>query len=156
MLYDAKNLYANATSISTSAASHTALIGDVIDHGPLASGNTTHNLDRCGLWLSIRVTAAAVSTAAGTLAIALQTADNTAMTGAATVFTAIPAAVASVGYTSGKVYNVPLPEGDYKRYTQLHLTGATHIVTAGSITAALVSDPGRYTAFDQDASVFNS
>jgi hypothetical protein len=36
------------------------------------------------------------------------------------------------------------------------MTGATHVITAGAITAALVSDPGRYTAFDQDASVFNS
>lgn len=154
MLYDAKNLYANATSISTTAATHTALFGDIIDHGPLATGNTTHNLDRAGLWLNIRVTVAAVSTAAGTLAIAMQTADNSAMTGAATVFTAVPAAVASVGYTLGKEYNIPLPQGDYKRYTQLYLTGATHVVTAGSITAALVSDPGRYTAFAQDASVF--
>lgn len=154
MIYDAKNLYANATSISTSAASHTALFGDVIDHGPLATGNTTHNLDRAGLWLNIRVTAAAVSTAAGTLAIALQTADNSAMTSASTVFTAVPAAVASVGYTLGKEYNIPLPQGDYKRYTQLYLTGATHVVTAGSIIAALVSDPGRYTAPAQDASVF--
>lgn len=154
MLYDSKALYANATSISTSAASHTALFGDVVDHGPLATGNTTHNLDRAGLWLNLRVVAAAVSTAAGTLAIALQTADNSAMTGAATVFTAIPAAVASVGYTAGKEYNIPLPQGDYKRYTQLHMTGATHIITAGSITAALVSDPGRYTAAAQDASVF--
>lgn len=156
MLYDAKNLYANATSISTTAATHTALFGDVVDHGPLASGNTTHNLSRAGLWLNIRVTAAAVSTAAGTLAIAMQTADNTAMTGASTLFTAIPAAVASVGYTLGAVYNVPLPEADYKRYTQLYLTGATHVVTAGSITAALVSDPGKYTAFDQDAIIFDT
>lgn len=156
MLYDLKDLYANATSISTSAATHTALFGNVKDHGPLASGNTSHNLSRAGLWLSIRVTTAAVSTAAGTLAISLQTADNTAMTGAATLFTAIPAAVASVGYTAGAVYNVPLPEADYKRYTQLYLTGATHVVTAGAITAALVSDPGKYTAFDQDASVYNS
>lgn len=155
MLYDAKNLYANATSISTSAASHTALFGDVVDHGPLASGNTTHNLDRAGLWLNIRVVAAAVSTAAGTLAIAMQTADNSAMTGAATVFTAVPAAVASVGYTAGKEYNIPLPQGDYKQYTQLHLTGATHIVTAGSIIAALVSDPGRYTAFNNDAQTYD-
>jgi len=156
MLYDAKNLYANAASISTSAASHTALFGDVIDHGPLASGNSSHNLDRAGLWLSVRVVTAAVSTGAGTLAIALQTADNSAMTGAATLFTAVPAAVASVGYTKGAVYNVPLPEANYKQYTQLYLTGATHVVTAGSIIAALVSDPGRYTAFNQDAETYDS
>lgn len=156
MLYDAKNLYANATSISTSAASHTALFGDVIDHGPLTGGNTSHHLDRAGLWLNIRVTVAAVSTGAGTLAIALQTADNSAMTGASTLFTAVPAAVASVGYTKGAVYNVPLPEATYKQYTQLYLTGATHIVTAGSITAALVSEPGRFTAFAQDAETYDS
>lgn len=156
MLYDAKNLYANATSISTTAATHTALFGDIVDHGPLATGNSTHNLSRAGLWLNIRVTVAAVSSAAGTLAIAMQTADNTAMTGAATLFTAIPAAVASVGYTKGAVYNVPLPEADYKQYTQLYLTGATHVVTAGSITAALVSDPGKYIAAAQDAETYDS
>lgn len=156
MLYDAKNLYANATSISTTAAAHTALFGDIIDHGPLATGNSSHNLDRAGLWLSARVTVAAVSTAAGTLAIAMYTADNSAMTGASIVFTAIPAAVASVGYTKGAVYNVPLPEATYKQYTQLYLTGATHIVTAGSITAALVSDPGRFTAVAQDAETYDS
>lgn len=155
MLYDAKNLYANATSISTSAASHTALFGDVIDHGPLASGNSAHNLSRAGLWLNIRFTVAPVSTAAGTLAIAMQTADNSAMTGATTLFTAIPTTVAT-SIAKGAVYNVPLPEADYKQYTQLYLTGATHIITAGSITSALVSDPGKYTAFDQDAIIFDT
>lgn len=153
MLYDAKNLYANATSISTSAASHTALFGDIVDHGPLDSDNTSHNLDRAGLWLVGRVVNAVVSTGAATLAIALQTADNTAMTGAATVATLFPATL-QASLSAGAEFQVPLPKADYKRYTQLHLTGASHVVTAGSITVALVSDPGRYTAAAQDASVF--
>lgn len=155
MLHDKKNLFCDATSISTSAATHTALIGDVVDMGPLATGNTSIlTPDRAGLFLHLRVTAAAVSTAAGTLAISWQTADNSAMTSASTVFTAVPAAVASVGWTKGAVYNIPLPEGTYKRYNQLYLTGAAHIVTAGALTAVLADVPARYVAAAQDASVF--
>lgn len=154
MLYDAKNLYANAVSVSTSAATHTALIGDIVDHGPLDSGNTSHNLHLNDLWLSIRVDTALVSTGAGTLAIAMYTADNTAMTGSSLVFTAVAAAVASVGYTAGAVYNRALPEFDYKRYTQLHITGATHIITAGAITAVLADTPGHFDAMAQDAEIY--
>lgn len=154
MLYDAKARYCNATSISTSAASHTALIGDIIDHGPLDSGNSTHNLHLNNLWLNLRVTTAAVSTGAGTLAISMYTADNTAMTGSSLIFTAVAAAVASVGWTAGAVYNVPLPRADYKRYTQLHLTGATHIVTAGAVTATLVDTELDHDAYAQDAEIY--
>lgn len=154
MLYDAKNLYCDATSISTSAATHTALIGNVVDHGPLDSGNTSHNLHLANLWLHVRTTTAAVSTAAGTLAIAMYTADNTAMTGSSLVFTAVAAAVASVGWEAGDGYSVKLPDFDYKRYTQLHLTGATHIVTAGAITAFLADTPGDFSAAAQDAEIY--
>lgn len=154
MLYDKKNLYMDATVVSTSAATHTALIGDIVDHGPLASGNTSHNLSLANLFLNIRVTTALASTAAGTMAITFYTADNTAMTSSSAVFTAVPAAVASVGYTAGAEYSIPLPQGTYKRYSQLHITGATHIITAGAITAVLADTPGRYTAFAQDASIY--
>lgn len=155
MLYDKKNLYCDATVISTSAATHTALIGDVVDHGPLATGNSSIlNLSRNGLWLNIRVTTALVSTAAGTMAIAFYTADNSGMTSSSAVFTAVPAAVASVGYTAGAEYSIPLPQGTYKRYSQLHITGATHIHTAGAITAVLADAPGRYAAAAQDASIY--
>jgi hypothetical protein len=154
MLYDKNNLYCDAVSVSTSAATHTALIGDVVDHGPLASGNSTHNLHLNNLWLNIRVTTELVSTNVGTLAIAMYTADNTAMTNSALIFTAVPAAVASVGYTAGKEYSLQLPKADYKRYTQLHITGAAHIITAGAITAVLSDTPGEYDAYAQDASIY--
>jgi hypothetical protein len=155
MLYDKKNLYTDATVISTSAATHTALIGDVVDHGPLATGNSgILNQSLANLWLNIRVTTALVSTAAGTMAITFYTADNSAMTSSSAVFTAVPAAVASVGYLAGAEYQIPLPTGTYKRYTQLHITGATHVITAGAILAVLADVPGKYQAAAQDASIY--
>lgn len=154
MLYDKKNLYMDATVVSTSAATHTALIGDVVDHGPLATGNTGPNLDLSDLYLNIRCTTALVSTGAGTLAVGFYTADNSAMTGSSLVFTPVAAAVASVGWTKGAEYSVPFPKGTYKRYSQLHITGATHVITAGALTAVLSDTPGRYAAFAQDAQVY--
>lgn len=154
MLYDAKNLYSDAQAASTSAASSTVGSTNQIDHGPFDSGNSTHDLSRHGLWLNIRCTTALVSTGAATMAVLLRTADNTGMTSPSTVATVVAAAVASVGWTAGAEYNIPLPQYAYKRYTDLAFVGATHIITAGAITAALVDAPGRYQAFAQDAEVY--
>lgn len=153
MLYDKKDMYLNATAVSTSAA--TSLVGsDVKNHGPMASGNTQHNLSRAGLWLNIRVIDSLVSTGAGTMAILLRTADNSGMTSPTTIATVVPAAVASVGWVADQEYNIPLPQAAYKQYTDLALVGATHIITAGSITAVLADAPGRFYAAAQDASIY--
>ncbi len=153
MFYDAKNLYSDAQAASTSAASSTVGSPNQIDHGPFASGNSTHDHSRHGMWLTVRCVDALVSTGAATMAVLLRTADNSAMTSPSTVATVVAAAVASVGWTKGAEYNIPLPQFAYKRYTDLAFVGATHIITAGSIMATLSSEPGRYQAFDQDAEV---
>jgi hypothetical protein len=162
MMYDLKDLYtfqsasgSHAQVISTSAAAHTFASTNYKDHGPLASGNSVHHLDRANLWLNIRVVDALVSTNVGTMAVTFVTANDTAFTGSSVAFTPVAAAVASVGWAAGQEYSVPFPKADYGRYSRLHFTGATHIITAGSVIAVLADEPGRFTAFDQDASVFN-
>lgn len=153
MLYDLKDLYSNAQSISTTGASHTFASTNIKDHGPLATGNTSHNLDQAGLFLNLRVTEAVASTGAATMAVLFTTADNEAMTGASTVFTALPATL-QAALAKGAEYSIPLPRGTYKRYTALSFVGAAHIITAGAVIACLADAPGRYTAFAQDASIY--
>lgn len=156
MLYDLKNLYSNQQTLSTSAAAHVITSDNIIDHGPLATGNTSHHLDRANLFLNLRITTAFVSTGAGTMAVTFVTADNTALTGSAVVFTAVPAAVVTDSFTAGAEYAIPLPRGTYKRYSAIKFTGATHIITAGAALAVLTDEPGRYTAFAQDAQVYGT
>jgi len=149
-----------AESLVTSSGAVTNVTStNVLDMGPLASGNLYRNFGSSDVALFTRIESTPTSTGSATLAIKLVCDNNTGMTSTALVAQNLAAtAIASV--TAGKIYKTQLPRGvNMERYLQVEYTWATAPASAGgNVTSWLgpADQAGEWTAYDQNAGESNS
>lgn len=141
MYVDAQLTFSDAQAITATARST-----NVIDTGPLFSGNTGRNLG-VGERLYIVVTCDVAMTDSGsdsTLTVTLETDDNAAFSSTAIVATlgSIPALTAA-----GAIFVYALPVAGavpYERYLSLLFTAVNGNLTTGSFTASITKDASIY------------
>lgn len=133
MILDSQNRYSNEQAVTVTAGST-----NVIDHGPLATGNTGRDLGAGEpLWLYILVTEAVTSDSAATVIFTLQTDTDVAFGSAAALYAS--AAIGKATLVAGYELKIPLPRGAWERHSRVHYT-CSHTLTAGKFTAAIVKD----------------
>ncbi|MCK1585483.1 hypothetical protein IVB03_39505 [Bradyrhizobium sp. 168] len=144
MYVDAQLTFSDAQAVTATAGST-----NVIDTGPLFSGNTGRNLG-VGHRAYVIVNVDVAMTDAGsdsTITVTLETDDNAAFSSAATVATlgVIPALTAA-----GAVYAFGLPIAGsvpYERYIRLMYTTTNGNLTTGSFTASITTDASIYAQY---------
>ena len=140
MFMDQDLLFSDAQAVTATAAST-----NYYDTGPLFTGNTGRDLGVSEMYVSISVDVAMTDSGSdSTIAVSLETDDNTSFSSASTVATlvTIPALTAA-----GTKYFVRLPIATtvpYERYIQLRYTAANGNLTTGSFTAALVKNIDKW------------
>lgn len=143
MYVDAQLTFSDAQAVTATAAST-----NYVDTGPLFSGNLGRNLgvgDRLYIVVSCDV-AMTDSSSDSTIAVTLQTDDNTSFSSATTLLTiGTFAALSAVG----TALVAPLPIGAYERYIRLYYTAANGDLTTGSYTASIVKDISQWTSTAQ-------
>jgi hypothetical protein len=143
MFMDQDLLFSDAQAVTATAAS-----SNYADLGPLFSGNLNRDIGVSEMYISISVDVAMTDSGSdSTIAVSLETDDNTSFSSAATVATlvTIPAVTAA-----GTKYFVRLPIATtvpYERYIQLRYTAANGNLTTGSFTAALVKNIDKYVSY---------
>lgn len=144
MIMDGDLLFSDAQAVTATAAS-----SNYYDTGPLFTGNTGRNIGVSGeLYFSISVDVAMTDSGSdSTVAVSLETDDNTSFSSVATVATlvTIPAVTAA-----GTKYFVKVPIATtvpYERYLQIKYTLANGNLTTGSFTVALVKNIDNWTSY---------
>lgn len=154
-MIDGKLIFADSL-VTTAGAVTNVTSTNVLDMGPMASGNLYRNLATSDLYLYTRIESTATSTGSATLTIKLVGDNNTGMTSTALIVTQVSAlAVASV--TAGLRYVTPLPRVNMERYLQVEYNVATAPFSAGGNVSSWLSDrPDDWYAYNQNAGETNS
>lgn len=154
-MIDGKLIFADSL-VTTAGAVTNVTSTNVLDMGPMASGNLYRNLATSDLYLYTRIESTATSTGSATLTIKLVGDNNTGMTSTALIVTQVSAlAVASV--TAGLRYVTPLPRVNMERYLQVEYNVGTAPFSAGGTVSSWLSDrPDDWYAYNQNAGETNS
>lgn len=155
MLRDHKLVFSDSQQLSSAAVTNVTST-NVLDMGPLASGNTVRNLGVSDLYLVGRIEATPTSTGSATLSVKLVGDNNSGMTSTALIVQAISLVpVASI--TAGYRFAIPLPRVNMERYLQVEYNVATAPFSAGgAVTCFLTDRPDDWTAYNQNAAETNS
>ena len=155
MLRDHKLVFSDSQQLSSAAVTNVTST-NVLDMGPLASGNTVRNLGASDLYLVGRIEATPTSTGSATLSVKLVGDNNSGMTSTALIVQAI-STVAVASITAGYRFAVPLPRVAMERYLQVEYNVATAPFSAGGAVTTFLSDrPDDWTAYNQNAAETNS
>lgn len=144
MFLDNDLLFSDAQAVTATAAST-----NYFDTGPLFTGNTGRDLGVSSeLYIAITVDVAMTDSGSdSTIAVTLETDDNTSFSSVATVASllTIPALT-----PAGTKYFVKMPIATtvpYERYLQIKYTAANGNLTTGSFTAAIVKNIDNWTSY---------
>lgn len=141
MLLDNNLLFSDAQAVTATAAST-----NVIDTSPLFSGNTGRRIGngkRAYIFVSVD-TAFTDSGSDTTIAVTLETDDNTSMSSATTIATLTTFAALTA---AGTIQYFPIPMSSaYERYIGLRYTAANGNLTTGAFTAGIVLDADQFFA----------
>lgn len=145
MYVDAQLTFSDAQAVTAAAGST-----NVIDTGPLFSGNTGRNLGvgRQPAFIFITVDVAFTDASSdSTLTITLETDDNSGFSSAATVATlgTLPALTAA-GTTMFVPMPIALDSVPYERYIRLKYTPNNGNLTTGSLTAGITVNVPAWTS----------
>ena len=155
MLRDHKLVFSDA-QVLTSGAVTNITSTNVLDMGPLQSGNLYKNMGASDLYHYVRVETTATSTGSATLSIKLVCDNNTGMTSTALV-SQISSLVAVASITAGLRYVTPLPRVNIERYLQTEYNVATAPFSAGgTVTTFLTDRPDDWYAYAQRTGEDNS
>lgn len=134
MIIDKKMEFSNKQAVSANALSENV----VAIAGSASSPNATVDLGAGEpLWLMVKLAAGAVS-GTGTLAVSLESADNSAMTGAKVMCSSGDVDVSKL--KSGELlYAVQLPLGQYQRYLAVRYK-VTGTLTGAKVNAFMTKD----------------
>lgn len=139
MYLDAQNSFSDAQAVTATAAST-----NYIDLAPLTG--TARNIGvGDDLYIHINIDVALTDSGSdSTVAITLETDDNTSFSSATTLAT-----VASVAATAaaGTSYIYKIASAAFERYIQLRYTVSGGNLTTGSFTAGIVKDAQQYTSY---------
>lgn len=134
MIMDQQNLFSDAQAVTVTANS-----SNVIDTLPSGGPNTKSGLGD-GQDISLFAQVGAAAFAGGTsLAIALVSADDAALTVNPIVHFTTPVIALAALTAKARLVGLDLPYGKYRRYLGLQYT-VVGTMTAGAITAGLVED----------------
>lgn len=144
MILDNDLVFSDAQAVTAAAAST-----NYYDTGPLFTGNTGRDLGAGeDLYFSISVDVAMTDASSdSTVAVSLETDDNTGFSSASTVATLVTIPAVS---PAGTKYFVCVPRQTtvpYERYIQIKFTPANGNLTTGSFTVAIVKDPDSYKSY---------
>lgn len=132
-MLDLANTFSNEQAVTA-----TALSTNVIDTGPLFTGNA-RNLGASDLYLLITVTEAATAAGAATVTFTLETDDNAGISSGAVLWTST--AIGKATLVAGYQIVIELPLGaSYERYLAVRYTVATGPLTAGKFHTSLTRD----------------
>lgn len=135
MIMDAYNQFSDQQAVTT-----TALSTNVIDLGPLYSGNTVRDIGSGErLFLHILVEEAVTASGSATDTITLES-DSVPTLDSAAVVHWTSGAIGKATMVAGYEIKIPLPPGGYKRYLGIRHTIGTGPLTAGKFTASIVKD----------------
>lgn len=155
-MIDNKLVFADSLTLVAGAVTNVTST-NVLDMGPLASGNLYRNLGPSEMFLITRIESTATSTGSATLSIKLVGDNNTGMTSTALIVTQVSLlAVASV--TAGLVYKTPLPRVNMERYLQVEYNVATAPFSAGGAVSSWLAagSEGDWYAYNKNAGETNS
>ena len=139
MLIDVQNRFSNAQAITATAGST-----DIVDLG-VAGRNIGVGEE---MYLVVIVTTAFTDTGSdSTVAVTLETDDNTSMSSPTTILTLGTFAALSA---AGTRFVVRLPVATYERYIGVRYTVANGNLTTGAITAFLTKNPDAYTNYQNN------
>lgn len=140
MLIDNNLLFSDAQAVTATAGST-----NIIDTAPLFTGNTGRRIgDGKPIYIFVTVdTAFTDSGSDSTIAVTVETDDNTSMSSATTIATITTFAALTA---AGTKFFAPLPIGVYERYVGLRYTAANGNLTTGAFTAGLVLDIDQFVA----------
>lgn len=147
-------------SLVTSAGAVTNVTStNVLDMGPLASGNLYRNFGASDVALFTRIESTPLSTGSATLAIKLVGDNNTGMTSTALIVQNLAlTAIASI--TAGLIYKTQIPRGvNAERYWQVEYNWATAPASAGGNVSSWLGpadSTGEFYAYNQNPSETNS
>ena len=155
MILDRDLLFSDAQAVTAAAASD-----NYIDLGPLAAATVSGgsiNVRDLGVgepiyWFIGCDVAMTDASSDSTLAVTLETDDNTSFSSASTVATLVTFAAVSA---AGTKYQGRLPIATtvpYERYVRLKYTPANGNLTTGSFTAGLAKDLDKYASFNAGSS----
>lgn len=144
MIVDADLQFSNAQAVTAAAAST-----NYVDLGPLFTGNTGRNIGHADdLYVSITIdTTMTDASSDSTLAVSLETDDNTSFSSAATVAALVTIPAVSV---AGTKYFVKLPIATtvpYERYIRIYYTPANGNLTTGAFSAHIVKVPDNWMGY---------
>lgn len=134
MIIDNNLLFSDAQAVTAAAVST-----NVIDTGPLFSGNTGRRIGngkRAYIFITVDV-AFTDASSNSTLAVTIETDDNSSMSSATTIATLTTFAALTAAGT--KVF-FPIPHATYERYVALRYTPANGDLSTGTLTAGIVLD----------------
>lgn len=157
-MLDQKLIFADSLVTSSGAVTNVTST-NVLDMGPLGSGNLYRNFGVSDLALFTRIESTPTSTGSATLAIKLVGDNNTGMTSTALIAQNLAAtAIASV--TAGLIYKTQLPRAvNMERYWQVEYTWATAPASAGGNVSSWIGpadSAGEFYAYNQNAGETNS
>lgn len=157
-MLDNKLVLADSLSLTSGAVTNVTST-NVLDMGPVASGNLYRNFGASDLYLFTRIESTATSTGSATLSIKLVGDNNSGMTSTALIVQqATTVAVANV--TAGTIYKTPLPRGvNMERYWQVEYNVATAPFSAGGNVSSWIGpadSTGEFYAYNQNAGETNS
>jgi hypothetical protein len=157
-MLDNKLVFADSLVLTAGAVTNVTST-NVIDNGPLASGNLYRNLGSSDLALFTRIESTPTSTGSATLSIKLVGDNNTGMTSTALI-AQVSSLVAVASVTAGLIYKTPLPRGvNMERYMQVEYNVATAPFSAGGNVSSWIGPAdsvGEFYAYNQNTGETNS
>lgn len=153
MIMDAKLLFSDSQALTSTAAT-TIASTNIVDLGPLDSGNLYRNINYGNpVYMVGRMTVAGASTGSATLTVNLVTDNNEGLTSTALV-EALTGAIAVASLTKGaRLFATPIDKTkNLEQYLSVNYVVGTAPLSAGQITTAIVSDVDAFYAYAQDYS----
>lgn len=145
--------------ITTSGAVTNVTSTNVLNMGPLASGNLYRNLGPDDLYLFTRVETTPTSTGSATLSIKLVSDNNSGMTSTSLVVQQ-NSLIAVAAITAGTIYKTPIPRGvNIEQFLQVENNIATAPFSAGGLLTQWIGpagSDGTWYAYNQNAGETNS
>lgn len=150
MKIDRENMFSTAQVI-TSGAATTLASTDIINQGPLATGNLYRQLGASGLYLVTVIETTATSTGSATFSAKLVGDSASSFPNSALLVT-VASGVAVAGVTAGLTYVNALPRDvNFEGFLRMEYTmGTAPFSAGGNVTSFLTNEPGYWYAYNKN------
>lgn len=156
MRIDRENLFSTAQAL-TSAALGMIASTDIVDQGPLATGNLYRQMGASDLYVVTVVESTATSTGSATFTAKLVGDSASSFPNSALIAT-IASSVAVASVTAGTTYVTPLPRDvNYERFLRVeYVIGTAPFSAGGAVTSFITNEPGYWYAYNKQTGESNT